>query len=133
MKRINWKTWTGTATFWRTLSKRSLIVFLAGVFCLFGSLGFILDSSNPQATTAGELTMNILVRTCLAVGWAFFGTHRMFKSMIPVAGVQVSVIWLLHPIMRPKRRRWHVVPIPEPRRNSEVLPTIGRGSRGCYC
>ena len=63
MKRINWKTWTGTATFWQTLSKRSLIVFLAGVFCLFGgSLGFILDSSNPQATTAGELTMNILVR-----------------------------------------------------------------------
>ena len=60
MKRINWKTWTGTATFWKTLSKRSLIVFLAGVFCLFGSLGFILGSSNPQATTAGELTMNII-------------------------------------------------------------------------
>ena len=96
MKRINWKTWTGTATFWKTLPKRSLIVFLAGVFCLFGSLGFILDSRNPQATTAGELTMNILVRACFAVGWAFFGTHRMFKSMIPLAGVQVSVIWLLH-------------------------------------
>jgi hypothetical protein len=80
MKRINRKTWTGTATFWKTLSKRSLIVFLAGVFCLFGSFGFILDSSNPQATTAGELTMK---RACFAVGWAFFGTHRMLKSMIP--------------------------------------------------
>jgi hypothetical protein len=96
MKRINWKTWTGTATFWKTLSKRSLLVFLAGVFCLLGSLGFILDSRNPQATTAGELTMNILVRACFAVGWAFFGTHRMFKSMIPLPGVQVSAIWLLH-------------------------------------
>jgi hypothetical protein len=93
---MNWKTWTGTTSFWETLSRRSLIVFLAGVFCLFGSFGFILDSSNPQATTAGELTMNILVRACFAVGWAFFGTHRMFKSMIPLAGVQVSVIWLLH-------------------------------------
>ena len=41
--------------------------------------------------------MNILLRACFAVAWAFFGTHRMFKSMIPLAGVQVSVIWLLHP------------------------------------
>lgn len=63
---------------------------------MFGSLGFILDSTNPRETTVGELTMNILARACFAVGWAFFGTHRMFKSMIPLAGVQVSVIWLLH-------------------------------------
>jgi hypothetical protein len=93
---MNWRTWTGTTSFWKTLSSRSLFVFLAGVFCLFGSLGFILDSGNPQETTGGQLTMNIVVRACFAVGWAFFGTHRMFKSMIPLAGVQVSVIWLLH-------------------------------------
>jgi hypothetical protein len=93
---MSWKTWTGTATFWETLSKRSLLVFLAGVFCLFASLGFILDCRTPQQTTAGELAMGILVRACIAVGWAFFGTHRMFKSMILLAGVQVSFIWFLH-------------------------------------
>ncbi len=93
---MSWKTWTGTATFWQTLSKRSLLVFLGGAFCLFGSFGFILDSTNPQKTTAGELTINVVVRACFAVGWAFFGTHRMFKSMIPLAGVQVSAIWLLN-------------------------------------
>ena len=78
---MNWKTWTGATSFWKTLSSRSLFVFLAGVFCLFGSLVFILDSRNPQETTGGELTMNILVRACFAVGWAFFGTHRRIQKI----------------------------------------------------
>lgn len=87
--------WSGSARFWRTMPNSSLLLFLAAVFCLFGSLGFILDSRNPQETTAGELAMNILVRACFAVGWAFLGTRRMFVSMIPLAVVQVSTIWLL--------------------------------------
>lgn len=47
---MNWKRWTGSATFWKTLPNRSLLIFLAAVFCLFGSLGFIFDIMNPQAT-----------------------------------------------------------------------------------
>jgi phosphoserine phosphatase RsbU/P len=93
---MNWKIWTGTASFWRTLPNSSLFVFLAAVFCLFGSLGFILDSRNPQRTTASELAINILVRACLAVCWAFLGTRRMFKSMILLAAVQIAAIGLLH-------------------------------------
>src|SRR6266567_1370431 len=93
---MHWKIWTGGASFWRTLPNSSLLVFLAAVFCLFGSLGFILDSRNPQETTTSELTINIIVRACFAVAWAFLGTRRMFKSMIPLAVGQVSTIWLLH-------------------------------------
>src|SRR6266702_4790911 len=93
---MNWKIWTGGASFWRTLPKSSLLVFFVAVFCLFGSLGFILDSRNPQETTASELAINIVVRACFAVCWAFLGTRQMFKSMIPLAAVQVSTIWLLH-------------------------------------
>ena len=72
----------------------SFLIFLAAVFCLFGSLGFILDSRNPQETTVSELTI-VVVRSCFAVCWAFLGTRRMFKSMIPLAAVQISAIWLL--------------------------------------
>jgi hypothetical protein len=93
---MNWKNLTGGTTFWKTLPKSSLLIFLAAVFCLFGSLGFVLDSMNPQETTVSELTINVVVRSCFAVGWAFLGTRGMFKSMIPLAAVQVTLLWLLH-------------------------------------
>jgi len=44
--------WTGRASFWRTLSKSSLLLFLAAVFCLFGSLGFI---SRQQESPGNDL------------------------------------------------------------------------------
>jgi serine phosphatase RsbU (regulator of sigma subunit) len=93
---MNWKSWTGSATFWKTLPNSSLLIFLAAVFCLFGSLGFIFDSMNPQEATVSELTINVVVRSCLAVSWAFLGTRGLFKFMIPFAAVQVFVLWLLH-------------------------------------
>jgi hypothetical protein len=93
---MNWKNLTGGTTFWKTLPKSSLLIFLAAVFCLFGSLGFVLDSMNPQETTVSELTIGVVVRSCFAVGWAFLGTRGMFKSMIPLAAVQVTLLWLLH-------------------------------------
>ncbi len=92
---MNWKNWTGSATFWKTLPNSSLLIFLAAVFCLFGSLGFILDR-NSQETTVSELAINVVVRSCLAVCWAFLGTRGMFKLMVPLAGVQVFALWLLH-------------------------------------
>jgi len=92
---MNWKSWIGTAAFWRSLPASSSLVFFAGVFFLFGSLGFILDIRNPQETTAGELTINVVVRSFFGVCWAFFGVRRMFKFMIPLAAVQVLILWLL--------------------------------------
>lgn len=89
---MRWKEWTGSATFWRTLPNSSLLIFLAAVFCLFASLGFILDSRGPQETTASELTVNVLVRACFAVCWAFLGTRGMFKSMIPLAAALICAI-----------------------------------------
>src|SRR6266568_2140730 len=73
---MNWKNWTGSATFWKTLPNSSLLIFLAGVFCLFGSLGFIFDSLNFQKTTVSELTINVVVRSCFGV-------------------LQVPALWLL--------------------------------------
>jgi len=83
---MNWKNWTGSATFWKTLPTSSFLIFLAAVFCLFASLGFILDSRNPPETGASELALNVLVRSLFAVCWAFLGVRRMFKSMIRNCG-----------------------------------------------
>jgi hypothetical protein len=92
---MNWRRWTGSATFWRSLPNSSLLIFFAAVFCLAGSLGFILDSRNPQETTPSELTINVVMRSCFAVSWAFLGIRRMFRSMIPLAIVEVLALWLL--------------------------------------
>jgi hypothetical protein len=97
---MNWKNWTGGATFWKTLPNSSLFIFLAGVFCLFGSLGFTLDTLNLQKTTVSELTINVVVRSCFGVCWAFLGVRRMFKSMIPLAAVQITALWLLVRVYR---------------------------------
>ena len=91
---MNWKNWTGSATFWKTLPTSSFLIFLAAVFCLFASLGFILDSRNPPETGASELALNVLVRSLFAVCWAFLGVRRMFKSMIPLAAGQMSALWI---------------------------------------
>lgn len=93
---MNWRNWTGSATFWRTLPRSSLLVFLAGVFFLFGSFGFILDTRNLHETTAKELALNVVLRSCFGVCWAFLGVGRMFKSMVPLAAVQALLLWLLH-------------------------------------
>jgi hypothetical protein len=93
---MSWKKWTGTATFWGTLPKSSLFIFFAAVFCLFGSIGFILDSRNPQQTTASELAVNVVVRSFFGVCWAFLGIRRIFRSMIPLAAMQGLVLWLLY-------------------------------------
>ena len=45
--------------------------------------------------TPTELTINVVVRSCFGVCWAFLGTRRMFKSMIPLATVQMVVLWVL--------------------------------------
>jgi hypothetical protein len=50
---------------------------------------------NLQKTTVSELTVNVVVRSCFGVCWAFLGVRRMFKSMIPLAAVQVPALWLL--------------------------------------
>lgn len=95
---MNWRNWTGSASFWRTLPNSSLLVFLTAVFCLFGSFGFILDTSNLQETPATELAINVVLRSCFGVCWAFLGVRRMFKSMIPLAAVQVLSLWVLHSV-----------------------------------
>lgn len=97
---MNWKNWTGSATFWKTLPNSSLLIFLAGVFCLFGSLGFIFDSLNFQKTNVSDLAVNVVVRSCFGVCWAFLGVRRMFKSMIPLAAVQITALWLLGRVYR---------------------------------
>ena len=81
LKRWGGGVWTGRIgrvrqTFWKTLPNSSLLIFLAAVFCLFGSLGFILDSRNPQETTVSELIINVTLRSCLAVCWAFSTPSR---------------------------------------------------------
>jgi hypothetical protein len=93
---MNWKNWTGSASFWKTLPNSSLFIFLAAVFCLFGSLGFILDSRNPQETTVSELTINVVVRSCFAVCWAFLGTRRRLRTLRELPPLGTKEYALMH-------------------------------------
>lgn len=47
---MNWKKWTGSGTFWRTLRKSSLLIFLAAVLCLLDRS----DSFSTAGTSANH-------------------------------------------------------------------------------
>lgn len=89
--------WARSAAFYKGMPKRSTFAFLAGVFCLIASLGFILDTTNTQATTPLSIMANVLVRGGFGMVWAFAGTRRMIKVLIVLAPAQFAAMyWVIH-------------------------------------
>jgi hypothetical protein len=83
--------WAQNARFWITMPKQSLFLFLAGVFCIFASFGFIVTGMDPYALNSRLTLLWAFVSGLLSAGWAFFGTRRMLKSMGILAVAQFLI------------------------------------------
>jgi sigma-B regulation protein RsbU (phosphoserine phosphatase) len=60
--------------FWRSMPLRSHLLFLAAVFCLFSTLGFIIDIASMGRSSTRTLVLDVLFSGLLAVAWALTGT-----------------------------------------------------------
>lgn len=77
---------------WRTTPRRSVVIFLSAVFCVFSIIGFandILDMGNQQPI---RFVIEILLSGLFAVGYAFAGVSLRSKfvwAFFPMMAVQI--------------------------------------------
>lgn len=77
-------------TFWYRLSPRAYALFLAGVFCLFASFGFIASIGGAGPWTGALWAA--LYSGIIGTGFAWLGTRANYLWMIPWA-LAVFIGW----------------------------------------
>src|SRR5262245_39341407 len=87
--------WAQSAKFWRGIPKISTFIFLAGVFCLFGSVGLIGSGMRFKAQTPPQLLLTVLVSGGLATAWGFCGTRRALKGYWVLVPLQILATVLM--------------------------------------
>jgi serine phosphatase RsbU (regulator of sigma subunit) len=83
------------------MPKSSVVIFLAGVACLFAGVGTVTDSFGLEHSTTARLVATIIVTALTSMMWAFIGSMRMFKWLIVVGVVQVGAFFLLAQVFPP--------------------------------
>lgn len=92
--------WQTSAEYWRQLPLRSTLRFLAAVFCLFASFGFILGTVSFKHSNVTANICFALVNGFCAAMWAFAGTRRLRKLMVAVGCSQIAANILLSNFFR---------------------------------
>lgn len=87
--------WEERAKFWRTVPPIPTSLFLAGVFCLFGTVGILSTAINPDVVSPLWTMAVVLISGGFAVGYAFAGTRRMLKFTLLLIPCQIAAIVLL--------------------------------------
>ncbi len=79
--------WDAHAQTWKSLPRRSSVIFFAGVFCLFGSLVLIGTSLNFRSQSPLEMVGVVVISGGFAILWAYAGTRKkrwMFGILFPL-------------------------------------------------
>ena len=87
--------WQGNAQTWKAMPLASLILFFAGVFCLFGSLVLIVSSMDFQEQTIPSMILTVAIGGGIAILWAYAGFTRIYWLLAVLAVLQLSVNILL--------------------------------------
>jgi hypothetical protein len=101
------------AKFWRTIPPLSTAVFLAAVFCLFGSIGFLVTGLNPDLVSPLQAALVVLITGGFAIGYALVGTrdkplfflipsHIAAISLLPKLGHRVATSFSISPALEHK-------------------------------
>ncbi len=90
--------WKERAHLFRTMPRRSLVTFLAAVWCLFAAIGGVNDSLRIENSQPSSFLWLVLMTGTTAVLWALFGTMRMIKSLIAMAVFQLTIFLFAMPL-----------------------------------
>jgi serine phosphatase RsbU (regulator of sigma subunit) len=77
-------------SFWKTLSRRSLLIFLLGVFFVFSTVGFASDSADMGRTPKLRFVLSVLISGIFPVFYAFGGfalRKHFWKAFFPLFAV----------------------------------------------
>ena len=74
--------WRARSEVLRTMPRRSTVLLLLGVACLFGAIGSITDAMNMEHSTPFSFAFSVVVYGVGAVLWAFIFTSGIRKLLI---------------------------------------------------
>jgi hypothetical protein len=102
--------WTERAKFWRTIPSLSTAVFLAAVFCVFGSIGFLSMGVNPDLVSPLQTALVVLITGGFAVGYALAGTRHRPKALFFLIPSHIAAISLLPMLGHRAAARFNIPP-----------------------
>lgn len=114
--------WEKRAKFWRTVPPMPMALFLAGVFCLFGTVGILDTALNPGVLSPLWTMTVVLISGGFAAGYAFAGTRHMPKVILLLIPCQIAAIVLL---LKNVPRAAPRFDIPQALKQSIVLENVG--------
>jgi serine phosphatase RsbU (regulator of sigma subunit) len=83
--------WKPRSQFLETMPRRSMVLLLLGVACLFGAIGSIADATNMEHSTPLSFVFSVLGSGVGAVLWALIFTMGMWKTLIGMCLYQTLV------------------------------------------
>jgi hypothetical protein len=81
--------------FWRTIPPLSTTVFLAAVFCVFGSIGFLSVGLNPHLGSPLQTALMALITGGFGVGYALVGIRHKPRALLILIPGHIAAISLL--------------------------------------
>ncbi len=82
--------WKQRSQVFRTMPRRSLLLFLGGVACLLAAVGSGTDSLSLEVSTTPRFLTTVVLTSISSALWAFFGAMRMTKSLNAMGCAQVA-------------------------------------------
>ena len=87
--------WAERAKFWRSIPPLSTAVFLAAVFCVFGSIGFLAAGLNPDLVSPLQTALVVLITGGFGVGYALAGTRHRPRALFFLIPSHIAATSLL--------------------------------------
>lgn len=102
--------WAERAKFWRTIPPLSTAVFLAAVFCVFGSIGFLIVGLNPDLASPLQTALLVLISGGFAIGYALAGTRHHPRALLVLIPAHIAAVSLLSKLDHRAAARFNVPP-----------------------
>jgi len=87
--------WAERAKFWRTIPPLSTAVFLAAVFCVVGSIGFLSMGVVPDLVSPLQTALVVLISGGFGVGYILVATRHKPKALFFLIPIHIAAISLV--------------------------------------
>jgi hypothetical protein len=140
MRRINAPAMSITRAYWKTVPRRSLFLFLLGVFCIFSTIGFASDILEMGRQQTPRLVLSVLMAGVFPTFYALSGfilKKNFWKAFLPLFALHFVLMQLLARafpnLSRPVQMGAAGIEQLQGRLNLDGLATIAAVGLGYFC